>query len=137
MIGSLIRPVWKDGITMQWKQGIICVLMILTSGWMLFDGSRALILGDYVTPASGEYAGQLGPWATIVESVGIDPRSTTMKLTFVLYGLAGLATAIGFIRNHSWGRKAVFAVTILGLWYLPVGTVTNLIALLLLFIIKR
>jgi hypothetical protein len=43
-----------------------------------YDGSRALIVGDYVTPKSGAYAGQLGPWAKLVAAVGIEPRSTVM-----------------------------------------------------------
>jgi len=37
-------------------------LAAVEAGWMLFDGSRALIVGDYVTAKSGPYAGQLGPW---------------------------------------------------------------------------
>jgi hypothetical protein len=33
---------------MKW---VIVALMVLEAGWMLFDGTRALIVGDYVTPA--------------------------------------------------------------------------------------
>ncbi|MGH9904860.1 MAG: hypothetical protein ACRD8U_04645 [Pyrinomonadaceae bacterium] len=49
---------------MRWLRSIIIVLAVLQAGWMTFDGARALIVGDYVTATSGEYAGQLGPWAT-------------------------------------------------------------------------
>jgi len=46
---------------------------------MAFDGTRALIVGDYIRPQTGEYAGQLGPWAKLVRKIGIAPESTFMK----------------------------------------------------------
>lgn len=61
---------------MHWSGWIVVVLAAVNAGWMLFDGSRALVVGDYVTPSTGEYARQLGPWATLVEAVGLDPCST-------------------------------------------------------------
>ena len=99
---------------------------------MLFDGSRALIVGDYVTPQTGEYAGQLGPWANLVETVGIEPRSTMMKAIFVLYGLSGIVAVIAYAMQKEWARSALFILAILGLWYVPIGTITNVIALILL-----
>ena len=118
---------------MNWKVWIPALLIILTAGWMLFDGTRALIVGDYVTPTTGEYAGQLGPWSNLVKAVGIEPRSTLMKLIFVVHGIAGLAIAVCFIVGFSWARWAMIAICILGLWFLPIGTATNLIALIFLF----
>lgn len=117
---------------MSWKTWIPVVLVILTAGWMLFDGTRALIVGDYVTPQSGEYAGQLGPWSNLVKAVGIEPRSALMKSIFVAYGLSALAIAMCFALGLSWGRTALIVVCILGLWFLPIGTLTNLVALTLL-----
>jgi len=119
---------------MDWKDWIIVVLVAFTAGWMLFDGTRALITGDYVTPTSGEYAGQLGPWSNLVKAVGIEPRSTLMKFIFVGYGLAALVVAVCFALGLSWARAAAIVVCILGLWYLPFGTLTNVIALTLLLI---
>ena len=104
---------------------------------MLFDGTRALIAGDYVTPTSGEYAGQLGPWSNLVKAIGIEPRSTLMKLIFVGYGLAALVVLAGFAFGLSWARTALIIVCILGLWFLPIGTITNLIALILLLIGRK
>ena len=108
-----------------------------TAGWMLFDGARALLVGDYVTAKSGEYAGRLGPWAGLVSAIGIEPRSTLMKSIFVTYGLAGLAAAVCYLLGLPWGRTALIAMAILGLWYLPIGTAVNLIGLILLFIAGR
>jgi len=122
---------------MDWKHWIIIVLVAFTAGWMVFDGLRALIVGDYVTPKSGEYAGQLGAWSNVVKAIGIEPRSILMKSIFVMYGLITLAIAVCFILGVSWARMALIIVCILGLWFLPIGTVTNLVALALLFFGKR
>ena len=116
---------------MKW---IILVAVVLNASWMLADGMRALVVGDYVTPPSGEYAGQLGPWAGLVKATGIEPRSTFMKAVFVVYGLSALTAAAGFGLGQPWGRNFLIATAILGLWYLPFGTAANIIALILLFL---
>lgn len=121
---------------MAWKDWAVLILIILNAGWMLFDGTRALIVGDYVTPATGEYAGQLGPWSNLVKAVGIDPRSTSMKLIFVVYGLAALTVLACYMLGLPWARGALIAIELLGLWYLPIGTITNLIVLILLFVTR-
>ena len=122
---------------MDWKNWIIVILVTFTAGWMLFDGTRALITGDYVTPGTGEYAGQLGPWSKLVKAIGIEPRSTLMKSIFVTYGLVALVVAICFALGLSWSRGTMIIVCILGLWFLPIGTLTNIVALILLLIGRR
>jgi hypothetical protein len=122
---------------MDWKHWLIVILIAFTAGWMVFDGSRALLAGDYVTPTSGEYAGQLGPWSNLVKAIGIEPRSTLMKSIFVAYGLITLSIVVCFVRGLAWARTVLIIMCILDLWYLPVGTMTNLIALVLLFLGKR
>lgn len=64
---------------MDWLRLLAVALALIESGWMAFDGMRALLVGDYVTPRSGPYAGQLGPWARLVSAVGIEPRSTLRR----------------------------------------------------------
>ena len=122
---------------MNWKDWIIVVLVAFTAGWMLFDGTRALIMGDYVTPITGQYAGQLGPWSNLVKAIGIEPRSTLMKSIFVVYGLIALGVALCFALGFSWARGAMIIICILGLWFLPIGTITNLIVLILLLIGRK
>ena len=122
---------------MNWKDWAIIILVGFTAGWMLFDGSRALITGEYVTPKRGEYAGQLGPWSNLVEAVGIEPRSTLMKLIFVGYGLSALIVVVCFALGVTWAHLALIVVCILGLWFLPIGTITNFIVLVLLMIGRR
>lgn len=122
---------------MPWKKLIITTLVLLTAGWMLFDGSRALIVGDYVTEPAGEYAGQLGPWANLMQKLGIEPRSTLMKSIFVLYGLVAIATMWCYWARYPWAGSALMLVCFLGLWYLPFGTISNLIVLFLMMIRTR
>lgn len=121
---------------MDWKNWVITILLLLNAGWMLFDGSRALLIGDYVTPSEGEYAGQLGPWSNLVQRVGMEPRSTLMKSVFVLYGVLALTMLVCYLLGYPWAPSALMAVCFLGLWYLPFGTISNLVVLLL-FMMKR
>lgn len=116
---------------MRW---LIAVLVILSAGWMLFDGSRALIVRDYITPKSGQHAGQLGPWAKVVQKAGIKPRSTLMKTIFVLYGLSFVMIMTAFLLKISWAWWGMLIMAVLGLWYLPFGALINILIITLLFI---
>ena len=51
---------------MHWLRWIIAALALVEADWMTFDGARALIVDDYVTPKAGGYVGQLGPWTKLV-----------------------------------------------------------------------
>ncbi len=102
---------------------------------MTFDGSRALVVGNFITPKSGPYAGQVGPWRHIVQRVGLDPQGTPMKLVFAVYGAAWLLVGVAFARNLPWSWTAMLVAAIGTLWFLPLGTICSLaqIALLLTF----
>lgn len=89
---------------------------------MALDGTYAFVRGDYVTPRSGQYAGALGPWATVVRAVGVDPRSTAMKAFFVAYGVAWLVVDAAFATGAPWAGWAMVVAAAGSLWYLPVGT---------------
>jgi hypothetical protein len=119
---------------MHWTGWIVIVLVIFNAGWMLFDGTRALIAGDYVTPSTGDRAGRLGPWARVVSAVGLNPRSTPVKLVFVVYGAAALILAACFALRLAWAWWGLLAAAALGLWYLPVGTAINVAVLVLLLL---
>lgn len=115
---------------------IIILLAVINFGYMTYDGAQAMSSGDYIRPQTGEYAGQLGPWAKLATAVGIDPESNTMKTIFVVWGIAGLIITAGFATNKSWGWKGLLVFNILSLWYLVMGTVSSAIQLVLLFIRK-
>lgn len=119
---------------MPWLYWVVISLALLEAGWMAFDGTRALTVGDYVTPRSGAYAGQLGPWAKVVEAVGIESRSTFMKSIFATYGLAWLIVIACFFLRLEWAWTAMLIAAIGSLWFLPFGTLfsaTQIVLLLL------
>lgn len=115
---------------------IIVLLAAFEAGWMLFDGSRALIVGDYVTPKSGPYAGQLGPWHRAVSAVGIEPRSTLMKSVFVTYGAAWLCIVACFVLRFEWSWWAMLLAACGALWFAPVGTLFSLVQIVLLIVAR-
>ncbi len=99
--------------SLHWSAWVVAALVLLNGGWMAFDGGRALVIGDYVTPKSGQLAGTLGPWSRVVQTVGIDPRSTLMKFMFLSYGLAYLAATAAFLLGTS---TAWWAMRFLPCW---------------------
>lgn len=112
---------------MPYIKRIIIVLALLQAFWMTFDGTRALIIGDYITPKSGPNTGRLGPWAGLVTSLGIDPRSTLMKSVFICYGLAWLTMVVFYVMGDGRARWPMLALAVGTLWYLPVGTAISLL----------
>jgi putative Mn2+ efflux pump MntP len=119
---------------MHWTSWIAAGLGVVLGAWMMFDGVRAFVTGDYVTPSSGEYAGQLGPWAKVVSAVGLEPRSAAVKSAHVGLGLFWLAAAGCFAARvpGSWG--ALLACAIGSLWYAPFGTVIGVVEIALLLL---
>ena len=120
----------------MWLKWLVAAIGILIGGWMAFDGSRAFLKGDYVTPREGAYAGQLGPWASVVRSAGLEPRSSAMKTIFIILGTCWLAATIGHVSGARWSWPALVALSILSIWYLPIGTVLAIVQLVLLFVLR-
>jgi hypothetical protein len=119
---------------LHWVEWLVVILAVIEGGWLAFDGGRALITGDYVTAKSPEGPGQLGPWASLVAAVGIEPRSTLMKGIHVGLGLGFLATTACFVLGLSWARTGMILCAVLTLWYLPVGTLLSLIQIVALLL---
>ena len=122
---------------MRVLRSCIVVLALGPGVFMTFDGLRALLVGDYLTPTSGPYAGQLGPWSDVVSAVGIAPRSSPMKVLFVLFGVAWLWAIAGFLRRRPWSTRALAIVAVATLWYLPVGTLMSTLVLIGLALLRR
>ncbi len=121
---------------MRW---VIVVLAFVVAGWLAFDGAHALISGDYVTPKSGPYAGQLGPWSKVFAAMGLDPRSLLIKCLHLFVGGAWLAAISSFVFRLRGAWVAMLICAVAGLWYLPFGTIISLIVVGLLFLpaVKR
>lgn len=122
---------------MTWLRWIVAAIGLLLGAWMTFDGSRAFVKGDYVTPSEGAYAGQLGPWSKLVRAVGLEPRSSPVKGTFVVLGVCWLLFAVAYLMGARWARPGLIALSVLSLWYLPVGTFLAVVELVLLFVLRR
>jgi hypothetical protein len=114
--------------------GIILACTLLSAGWMSFDGTRGLVLGDYVRPKGGRFAGQLGPWAKVVRAIGINPESRLMKWIFIVYGTLWLVSGVLFALDASYGWELMLAFAIGSLWYLGLGTAVGMIIIVLLLI---
>jgi hypothetical protein len=120
---------------MSWARGIVLVLGALLGLWLGFDGARALMVGDYVTPGSGAHAGELGPWSRLVAALGIEPRSPAMKIAHVALGGLWLAAVAGFAARLPGSRWGVLGCAVASLWYLPFGTVIGLIEIALILLL--
>jgi len=121
----------------SWTSWLSLLLIGGNATWMIYDGTHGLIAGEYISPHGGEYASQLGPWATLVQIIGMDPLSLWMKSFFILQGLATLIVIVLYLLNkpHAW--TGLLIAMLLGMWYLPFGTLINLIALMLLLLTRR
>lgn len=117
---------------MHWVRLLILLCTLLEAGWMAFDGTRALVVGDFITPASGPYAGQLGPWSHLVQRVGLDPHGTPVKVILAVYGWSWLLVGVGFARRTRWSWNLMLGAALGALWFLPFGTLLSVVQVALL-----
>ena len=110
----------------------VVALATAAAGWMVFDGVRALTVGDFVT-----VDGELGPWADLLDALGIDPRATAVKVFFVLYGAAWLFAVGAFASDLARSRAAMAVFAAGSVWYLALGTISSLVQLVLLSLDRR
>lgn len=122
---------------MHWSIWVVAILAFFVAGFFVVDGTMALTNGDYITPKSGEYAGQLGPWSKVVSAIGIQPRSTLMKSIFVIFGLLWTITIVCYLFKLPWTHAAMIVFAIGSLWYLPFGTLLGIVQIVLLIIFRK
>ncbi len=96
---------------------------------MLADGIYVLLNNKYIGPEKP------GPWANIFSSLNID----VFKLgpLFIAFGVGWICFVIGYLYNMSWTFSLGIAMSVLTLWYLPVGTIFSLIVLVLLIVLSK
>ena len=121
---------------MHWSVWVISILAFIVAIWFVIDGATAFITGDYITPKSGQYAGQLGPWSKAVSAAGIAPRSGLMKTIFLLYGIFWIAIIGSYLFRLPWAWTAMLIAAIGSLWYLPFGTLLGIIQIILLIVFR-
>ncbi len=120
---------------MQWMEWTVVVFASLEGGWLLFDGLHAMITGDYVTPSSGQYAGQLGPWSKLWVAIGVDPRGFFVQSVHVALGALWMVSLVAFVNGASWAWTAMLACAIAGIWYLPFGTILSILQIVFLLLV--
>jgi hypothetical protein len=108
-------------------------LALLLGGYLLLDGIHAFATGNYITPSSGAYAGQLGPWAWALSAMQIDPHGTPAKIAFVLLGAIWLVHTRNIVARKVI-RPATILLCIMTLWYLPFGTIVATLECLMEFV---
>ncbi len=95
---------------------------------MLLDGTYVILKGKYIGPPKP------GPWANLFYKLNVD----VFKLgpLFIVFGLLWLAFLFGFWTNQSWTYLLGITISVLTLWYLPIGTIVSLTILVLLLTMK-
>ena len=100
---------------------LITILSILNGSYMLIDGIYVMMKGKYIGPEKP------GPWSYLFEKVNIN----VFKLgpLFIAFGVLWLIWLYSLWTNQSWSYAFGIVISILTLWYLPVGTIFSLIIL--------
>ncbi|MGB8193739.1 MAG: hypothetical protein WCF67_17540 [Chitinophagaceae bacterium] len=108
---------------------LITIPGFLNGGYMLADGLFVLLKGKYIGPEKP------GPWANIFYSLKVD----VFKLgpLFIVFGLLWLTWLYGLWTNQQWAHTFGIVVSVLTLWYLPVGTLFSVIILLVLVFARK
>lgn len=96
---------------------------------MLLDGLYVLFNGKYIGPAKP------GPWASLFDRFNIDVFR--LGPLFVVFGLLWLGWLYALWTHQSWAWLFGVIISILTLWYLPVGTLFSVIILVVLFTAKN
>lgn len=100
---------------------LISILALLNGGFMLLDGIFVTLKGKYIGPEKP------GPWAEIFYKMNVD----VFKLgwLFIIYGLLWLVWIYALWTNKDWAHILGLTISVLTLWYLPVGTLISILVL--------
>ena len=105
---------------------VVVALSLINGLWMLIDGIYVTLNGKYIGPE------RPGPWASLIGLTGLD----VFKLgpLFVVFGLAWVVFAGGFVFEKSWAWAFGILLSIATLWYLPFGTLISIVVLVVLLV---
>jgi hypothetical protein len=98
---------------------LITILGFLNGGYMLLDGIFVLLKGKYIGPEKP------GPWTSLFYKLNID----VFKLgpLFIIWGVLWLTWLYALWTHQQWAYLFGLIISIMTLWYLPVGTIFSLI----------
>ena len=94
---------------------LLTLLAFVNGAYMLLDGIFVMLKGKYIGPEKP------GPWANLFYRLNMD----VFKLgpLFIIYGLLWLIFLFGLLTNQNWAYLLGLIISVLTLWYLPVGTI--------------
>ena len=96
---------------------------------MLADGIFVLLKGKYIGPDKP------GPWSKLFTLCGINIFS--LGPLFIFFGIAWLIFLFGLWSHQNWSYTLGLIISVLTLWYLPVGTFICIVVLTFLIIAKQ
>lgn len=101
---------------------VITFLGLLNGVYMLLDGIFVIITGKYIGPEKP------GPWAEIFYKMNVN----VFKLgwLFILYGLLWLVWLYALWTNKDWAYPFGLFISLISLWYLPLGTLISILILI-------
>jgi hypothetical protein len=107
----------------------IAILGLLNGGYMLLDGIFVLLKGKFIGPEKP------GPWANLFNKFNID----VFKLgpLFIVFGCLWLTWIYGLWANQPWAYSFGLLMSLLTLWYLPIGTLFSIIIIVVLLFAKQ
>ena len=108
---------------------IVTILGLLNGLYMLIDGIYVMIKGKYIGPEKP------GPWAGLFSK--LDVNVFKLGPLFIIFGLLWLIWLYGLWTHQSWMITFGIILSILTLWYLPVGTIISIVILLILVFAKQ
>ncbi len=109
---------------------VAAALAIISGGYLVIDAIHRFVVGDFL-----RIGGQLGPWAVLVDAVGIDPLA--MGPVFLVIGVAQVAAATLLLLRCPRGNLLMLAFAVGTLWYLIFGTISSVIQITLIVVSKR
>ncbi|HMK05789.1 MAG TPA: hypothetical protein VK489_16425 [Ferruginibacter sp.] len=108
---------------------LIIIPGLINGCYMLIDGIYVILKGKYIGPEKP------GPWANLFYKLDID----VFKLgpLFIIFGLGWLAFILSAWTNQSWAWMLGLIISLLTVWYLPVGTLLSLIVFVVLLFYRQ
>ena len=105
---------------------LLIIFALINGGYMLADGIYVLINGKFIGPEKP------GPWALVFER--LDVNVFRLGPMFVLFGVVWLAFAAGLFTEKVWAIYLGAAISILTIWYFPIGTLLSVAVIVLIFL---
>lgn len=107
---------------------LITAAGLLNGGYMLLDGLFVIFKGKYIGPEKP------GPWASLFYKLNVN----VFKLgpLFIIYGLLWLTWLFSLWTSQSWTYLFGLQISVLTLWYIPLGTFFSLVILFTLLFAK-